>query len=237
MGHRIRAAPRVRLCDLCRERPCRTQADPRVRRASVLHLRWLFLPLPLAALSGPGEPRRGTPPDPGAMCLTPRSNARGQALHGLLSPMIRNDPICAGHRRSVLVHGSCRRTRPSAVGRADDRPHDLRGGRLWRGLVVDCPLMSRWRGRTGRTAQRSRCGEDGASPCSGNLRSDQSTSSSLRLSRDRPDAPAVVRALSPLRSAVRAGSVVSAGTARCFRRLAVVVVHHPRDCSSFVRSG
>ncbi len=33
-GCRIGAAPRVRLCDVCREAPCRTQAHPRVLRAS-----------------------------------------------------------------------------------------------------------------------------------------------------------------------------------------------------------
>ncbi len=38
-GTRLGAAPRVRQCDVCRDAPCRTQADPRVWRASFLHLR------------------------------------------------------------------------------------------------------------------------------------------------------------------------------------------------------
>jgi hypothetical protein len=66
------------------------------QRASVLRPRWLFLALPHAALSRPGEARHGTPSGPGTMCLT---------LHGVLSTMGRIDPIRSGQRWCVLVHG------------------------------------------------------------------------------------------------------------------------------------
>jgi hypothetical protein len=136
MGRRIRAAPRVRLCDCCRERPCRTQADPRARRASVLHLRWLFLALPGAAPSRPGEARHGAPPSPGAMCLT---------LHGVLSTVGRIAPICAGQRPSVPVRVfAAVQTREGDVGGAVGRSMDDAAGALIVGLHR---VVARWMGR------------------------------------------------------------------------------------------
>jgi hypothetical protein len=81
---RIGAAPRVRLCDICREIPRSPQAHPRASACIFLHLRWVFLPLPRAALS---PPRRGVAWHRRmAMCLL---------AHGLF-PARQRSACCAG---------------------------------------------------------------------------------------------------------------------------------------------